>query len=339
MRSVAVVVIGIGMGLAACGGNGGTGDDTVGDDTVGDDTVGDDSVGDDTTGDDAPPDVDAPPAASCEGKGALPADDVWTLDHDGAPRTVRVHVPTGYDPSVPTPVVLAFHGYTLNGQVMMDQAHLVDAADAEGFILIAPDGTGALLGWNAGSCCGTAASSGTDDVGLVGAILDRIEADACVDADRVYATGFSNGGFLSHRLGCELADRIAAIAPVSGVIGIPSCAPARPMPVLHVHGTSDLVVAYDNSVFGYLSVEDTIAGWAERDGCPAAAPTEVFAMGDATCVSHTGCAGGAEVQLCTIDGGGHQWPGGTPLPGGGATSTDLDATAAIWAFFAAHPRP
>src|SRR5690349_18796236 len=83
-----------------------------------------------------------------------------------------------------------------------------------GGIAVHPDGTGAFLGWNAGDCCGTASASGVDDVGLVGAILDRLETEMCVDTARIYSTGFSNGGFLSHRLGCELSDRIAAIAPV-----------------------------------------------------------------------------------------------------------------------------
>lgn len=282
--------------------------------------------------------TDAPPGAACTGLAAQPLDTTWTVNWGGVDRTVNVHVPASYDPTMRTPVVLGFHGYTLNAETQANQSHMIAASDQDGFIAIHANGTGALLGWNAGDCCGTAASSGVDDVGLVGAILDRLETEMCIDTDRVYATGFSNGGFLSHRLGCELSDRIAAIAPVAGVMGIPDCNPARSVPVFEVHGDADPVVAY-NGGLGFRSVAETIAGWADRDECPPGAPAVTYQNGDATCETHTGCAGGAEVTLCTIAGGGHQWPGGEALPGGGNTSTDLDATAAIWSFFVAHPMP
>lgn len=297
-----------------------------------------DAVGPDAARPDAAGAVDAP-AAACAGKAGQPLDQTWTLAFGGVDRTIRLHVPASYDPTRPAPVVLAFHGYTLSGQIMLDQARLAAASDADGFVVAAADGTGVLRGWNAGDCCGDPVLAGTDDVGFVGALLDRMIDELCIDEDRVYATGFSNGGFLSHRLGCELADRIAAVAPVSGVMGIDNCNPIRPVPVLAIHGTGDLVVPYDGGgVTGFRSVAETIAGWTARDVCPPGAPIQTYAMGDAVCEAHTGCAEGTEVALCTIDGGGHQWPGGTPLPGGGPTSTDLDATAAIWSFFAAHPR-
>jgi polyhydroxybutyrate depolymerase len=308
--------------LAACGSGGGSADP--------------DAAPPDAT---PTPEPDAPPAARCEGRSAQPLDDVWTLSVAGADRSIRVHVPASYDPTVPTPVVLAFHGYTLNSQTMFEQSHLVEKSDAEGFILAAPDGTGALFGWNAGDCCGTAAASGVDDVGFVGALIDELALRTCVDEDRVYATGFSNGGFLSHRLACELADRIAAVAPVSGVMGIDDCNPSRPVPVFEVHGTGDLVVPYaGGGITAFRSVAQTISDWADRDACPSGPPTETYAQGDARCETHASCGEGAEVTLCTITDGGHQWPGGTGLPGGGTTSTDLVATDAIWAFFVAHPR-
>jgi len=299
------------------------------------------AAGDD--GADAPvTDATVPDAAAvtCVGRSPQPLDDVWTLTTGGFDRSIRVHVPATYDPTRPTPILLGFHGYTLTAQIHESQSHMIAASDAEGFIAVHADGTGVVQGWNAGACCGEALTNGVDDVAFVGALLDELEARLCVDEDRVYATGFSNGAFLSHRLGCELADRIAAVAPVSGVMGIDPCTPSRPMPVFEVHGTGDLIVPYDGGgVTGFRSVAETIAGWADRDQCPVGAPVQTYAMGDATCESRQGCAGGAEVTLCTIDGGGHQWPGGEPFPGGGFTSTDLIATDAIWAFFAAHPRP
>jgi polyhydroxybutyrate depolymerase len=171
------------------------------------------------------------------------------------------------------------------------------------------------------------------------ALLDKAEADLCVDTHREFATGFSNGGFMSHRLACELSSRVAAIASVSGVIGIDTCTPSRPMPVLQIHGTSDNIVPYDGGGIGtnYKSVATTIDGWTQRNGCGASTQT-AFDMGDATCAVHQGCMAGADVELCTIDGGGHQWPGGESSGiFNGKVSTDLDATDTIWAFFVAHP--
>jgi polyhydroxybutyrate depolymerase len=281
--------------------------------------------------------ADAPVAATCTGKSAQPLDAVWTLTHAGLPRSIRVHVPASYDPTHPTPVVMDFHGYTMTAQSQEDVSKLPAKADTAGFISVHADGTGAPQGWNGGACCGTPATTNLDDVGFAMALLDELEARLCVDADRVYATGFSNGGFLSHRLACEAADRIAAIAPVSGVMGIDTCAPSRPVPVMHFHGTSDTIVLYDGGgLTGYRSAPATVADWAVRDGCTGE-PVETFGQGDARCVTHATCAGGAEVTLCTITGGGHTWPGGGYFPGG-HISTDLSATDAMWDFFVAHPR-
>jgi polyhydroxybutyrate depolymerase len=247
-------------------------------------------------------------------------------------------VPASYDPTTPTPLVLDFHGYSMTALTQEQLTRLPAKADAAGFIVAHADGTGVVQGWNAGSCCGTAASTGVDDVAFVDALVAEMHNRLCIDARRIFATGFSNGGFLSHRLACERADVFAAVAPVSGVMGIASCTPSRPMPVLHIHGTADAVVPYDGSVaLGFGSVADTIAGWVARDGC-SPTPTSVFARGDASCVAYRGCGNGAEVELCTITAGGHTWPGGGPFPGG-HQSTDLSATDAVWDFFVAHPRP
>jgi polyhydroxybutyrate depolymerase len=280
---------------------------------------------------------DAASFASCKGLPAQPkGNTTWTISTSSGNRTALVHIPPGYDPTQATPVVLNFHGYSGSptqeeGLTMMDAS-----SDAAGFVLVYPQGTGVLPSWNAGACCGTAAQSNLDDVGFVGSLLDVLEAKLCVDKKRVFATGMSNGGFLSHRLGCELADRIAAIAPVAGVMGIPTCNPSRPVPVMEFHGTADPVVPYDgNPAIDYASVADTIAGWVQRDGCQGAATT-TYSKGDATCVTYGSCTAGAEVTLCTIAGGGHTWPGGMPFPLLGKTSTDISATDAMWAFFEKH---
>jgi polyhydroxybutyrate depolymerase len=313
------------------------------------------SLGGDDAGPGTTPDASSPPAAdaagsmdgahdssrsptsSCTGLPAQPnGNATWTIATSGGNRTALVHIPPGYDPTQATPVVLNFHGYA--GSPSQEEGlTLMDAAsDAAGFVLVYPQGTGLLPSWNAGACCGTAAQSNLDDVGFVGNLLDALEAKLCVDAKRVFATGMSNGGFLSHRLGCELSDRIAAIAPVAGVMGIPTCNPTRPVPVMEFHGTADSLVPYDgDAAISYPSVADTIAGWVQRDGCQGA-PTTTYSKGDATCVTYAQCAAGAEVTLCTITGGGHTWPGGTPFPLLGNTSTDISATDAMWTFFQKH---
>ncbi len=288
----------------------------------------------------ASPDVSptdgAPPAVTCTGKSTTTGDVVWTITSGGLPRVVNVHIPANYDPARGTALVLNFHGFTSDAPQEAILSLMNDKADSEGFIVAYPYGTGTPLSWNAGACCGTAASSGVGDIQFVRDILATASDKLCVDPARVYSTGMSNGGFLSHRIGCELSDKFAAIAPVAGVLGVPSCSPARPMPVMHFHGTSDPLVPYGGDPsLGFPSVMDTFQGWANRDGCTGV-PAQTYSNGDATCQTYAQCAGGAEVTLCTIQGGGHTWPGGTPVPSLGLTSTDIHATDAMWTFFAAH---
>jgi polyhydroxybutyrate depolymerase len=293
----------------------------------------------------APVDTTTPtpptPGASCTGKEALqgPRDLDWTLKVGGVDRTVHVHVPKGYDATKASPVVLSFHGYTSNGAQQNLLAHMNEKADAVTFIAVHPEGTGTTPSWNAGACCGDAAANATDDIGFVGKIIDELESKLCVDAHRIFATGMSNGGFLSHRLACELSTRIAAVAPVAGLLAIPTCNPTRPTSVFHFHGTLDPLVPYDGSpTMGFPSVLQTMSGWATRTGC-SATPRETSKKGDVTCTTYDGCKGGAEISLCTVTGGGHTWPGGLPVPSLGYTTTNIIATDAMWDFFVKHPLP
>jgi polyhydroxybutyrate depolymerase len=321
------------------GGAGGGGGDGSGTGTGGDGGSTGGGGGDGNGGiDGGAPDDGGLPAATCSGKSAPSAvDDTWTVMSGGLARTLNVHVPKAYDPQKPMPLVLNFHGYSSNA-VQEDLLSQMSAkADAAGFIAIYPEGTNSS--WNAGACCGTAASSGVDDIGFVKDILAAAESKLCVDAHRIFATGMSNGAFLSHRIGCELADRFAAIAPVAGVVGVPSCTPSRPMPVIHFHGTADTLVPYDGSTsLGFGSVLDTFAGWGTRDACTDT-PSTTYTNGDVSCSSYLHCAGGAAVTLCTVQNGGHTWPGGTPVPSLGYTTTNISATDAMWSFFEAHPLP
>jgi polyhydroxybutyrate depolymerase len=274
------------------------------------------------------------------------------LLHDGLTRTFRVYVPLAYDFAEPMPVVLLFHGGFGSGAQIEANAKIIEVAEEKGFIAVSPDGLLSPAGirtWNAGACCGYATAAGIDDVGFVRALIDRLESNACVDRRRVYATGMSNGAMLTHRLACDLADRIRAVAPVAGTDMTTSCAPPRPVPLMHLHGSADGNVPFDGGLgcgvagVPFTSVPETIARAVERNGC-GGAPFTNLVQGDGTCTRQGQCLLGADVDLCVVAGGGHVWPGGTPpaLPGigdcpFGYQSQSFIATRVLWDFFALHP--
>lgn len=287
-----------------------------------------------------PPGVDAGPGGGSDagapgdgcGGDVGRGDRTLSVEHGGLTRTFVVHLPPSYDARTPTPVVLDFHGRNSTSMQQTFVSGMNALADAEGFVSVHPDGVGGT--WNAGLCCPEAMSRGIDDVGFVAAMLDALDAELCIDEARVYATGLSNGGFMSHRLACDLADRIAAIAPVAGTNVTSSCSPGRAVPVLHFHGDADAVVPYDG-FGGAASVASTMSAWATRNGCGASSAV-VLERGDVTCEEWSGCRDGATVRLCTIAGGGHQWPGGFTIPGFGHNTSDISATEEMWAFFRMH---
>lgn len=280
----------------------------------------------------------APLAGACAPDAEVPETGLRTITSGGMERSFLLHVPTGYD-RAPTALVLNFHGFTSSPTDQEYFSVMSEAADREGFAVAYPQGTGLPASFNAGLCCGDAVQQEVDDVAFTADLIDAVAAELCLDPARVYSTGLSNGGFMSYRLACELADRIAAIAPVAGVMGIEECAPGRAVPVLHFHGTADALVPFDGGgVTGFPSVEDTVAAWAERDGCTGE-PQVSFEQGDALCRRWDSCDQGAAVELCVIDGGGHTWPGGRVPAVAGKTSEDLVATGRMWEFFRDHPLP
>lgn len=278
-------------------------------------------------------DASFPQVVACEGKIAQPEDSEWTIVSGGKERTLLVHVPASYDASTGVPLVLNFHGYTSSATQQQLLASMDDKSDTEGFISVHPNGTGVPSSWNAGECCGQAQADGVDDVQFVRDMLSELENRLCIDSTRIYATGMSNGGFLSHRLGCELSDKIAAIGPVAGHLVQLACEPARPVPVAHFHGTLDTLVPYaGNASLSFPPVEESIASWAQRNGC-GTTTEEVFNVGDSLCRAYVDCPEGGEVILCAVDGGGHTWPGGLAVPTLGKTTTSLSATDFMWDFF------
>jgi polyhydroxybutyrate depolymerase len=273
----------------------------------------------------------------CSGKGGAPGDTTHMIMVGGTQRRYLLHVPPAYDASVPMPLVLAFHGFTDNASAMVGMTHYNEVGDQRGFITAYLDGIG--NSWNAGSCCGVALAGGVDDVGFVKAVIDELSQSLCVDERRVFASGFSNGGFLSHRLACELSDRIAAIAVSSGQQAMPTCTPGRPVPVVQVHGTADPIVPYaGNPALGFPSTQSTIDGWAMRDGC-GAGTTTVAQQGSVTCVGRDGCGAGAEVILCSNEGGVHEWVGGGTAWTAAGPPPGFNTSEYFADFLLRHPMP
>ncbi len=297
---------------------------------------------------------------NCPATPLAPGDYLRGLRFGGRSRQYHLHVPPGYRGTSQIPMVIAYHGGGGSALGQERVMHLTDKSDGVGFILALPEGTGArpdstmTLSWNAGTCCKPATDNNVDDVGFTRAMIDAISSEACIDPRRIFATGHSNGAILSHRLACELSDRIAAIAPVAGGIGIPDCRPKRPVPIFHIHGLVDRcypfaggqssVAPVASAAAGpFVGIPATIAGWVDRNHAAATAvPT--FTNGAAKCETYK-CtdANCADVTLCTVDGGGHAWPGSDMYPSkslcGGVLTQELKANDAMWEFFVAHPMP
>lgn len=276
-----------------------------------------------------------------------------SIDFGGLTRTFRVFVP---EPDAPRPLALVFvlhgGGGTGIGMARMTGGGFHGLAERDGAIIVYPDGVDRQ--WNDGrrDFKSRAHSENIDDVGFISALIDRIAADHTVDLNRVYATGISNGGMMSFRLGCGLSERLAAIAPVAANMPadlIRECAPAAPVSVLVTNGTDDPLIPFGGGHVGIpgrsrglvASADDSLAFWARHNGCAAAQvePLPDHAPGDRTRVERavwSNCGGGVSVTLNKIIGGGHTWPGGqSGLPETivGRVSQELDGVQEIWAFF------
>lgn len=282
----------------------------------------------DRVSDAAPEDGEADAPATCPRAGDPgPGTHRLTLRHDGRDREVLLHVPRGYDPSAPTPLVLNLHGYTSDaaGQVIFSDMNA--AAAVHRFLVAYPEGVG--RSWNGGTCCGDAAAGRIDDVGFLAALVEELAGRTCVDRERVYAAGMSNGGFMSYRLACEASELFAGFGPVAAGLGIADCAPARPRSLLAVHGT-------DDSRVDYALGEASFRRYAALAGCVGEPVRTPYA--DSFCDVYRDCADGVRVGLCTVTGLDHCWPGG-PAPRVicetfvGAYSEDLNANDLLWAFW------
>lgn len=262
------------------------------------------------------------------------------------------------------PLLLSMHGGGGNAQLQAAMTRLVDRAQADGFRVAFLEGTGLIQTFNGGACCGSAQTQNIDDVAYVRAVLDDLLARDPIDPARVYASGFSNGGIMSHRLACAMADRIAGIAAVGGASGqfnlagtqYYPCNPVRPIPVLQIHGVNDRNYPYAGgpgdglSNTDYYGVESTVSDWRTRNNVTAQAATENVTS-TTRCLRYATPAdpgrASAPVTLCRVDppdlydsvngivyGGGHSWPGGVRSPSSNSDVpiADFDASSYLWRF-------
>lgn len=264
-------------------------------------------------------------------------------------RSYIVHVPPKYDSKIPTPVVLAFHYYGGDAEGMIRLTNLNKKADEKNFIVVYPNGTGRLgfLTFNGGDCCGYAMDKRIDDVDFTRILIDDLSRLVNVDQKRVFATGMSNGGIMSYLLASALSDKIAAIAPVGGVMATNGCNPTRSVSVIHFHGTADEWIPYNGGPGKeggtFRSVNYSIQAWVEANGCnktPTIKNYPDIARDGTTVTQATYGEGrdGSEVVLVTVHLGGHTWPGNSPIIRAfGKSTKDISANDLMWEFFEKHP--
>lgn len=282
------------------------------------------------------------------------------LQHDGLRREYLLHLPPNHGTGNAWPLVIALHPFAATGAMMARTTEFDPVADAEGFIVCYPKGVTFL--WNGDP---TDEKNGllvedADDVGFIAALIDHLIAEYAVDPDRVYVTGASNGGLMAQRLACELGDRLAAVAPV--MITLPDTFPQHcvgdvPVPMLMIFGTEDPFFPWEGGTVqegptrtsSYLSADDTVNFWVNRNGAASDAAIEALPdrdPQDGTRVYrefHSPGSTGAEFVFYRVEGGGHTWPGShsnllESLAGVGRVSQDIDATRVIWDFFKTKTR-
>jgi len=251
-----------------------------------------------------------------------------TISSGGSNRSFLVHVPVNYDASKPAPLVLNFHGFGSNPKLQNDISAFVPMSDREGFVLVTPDGG---IGWR------FMQSARDANTAFVRNVVADVSANLCVNPKRVFATGKSQGGFMSSWLGCAAPDIVAAIAPVAGMYEpAPGCAA---VPIMEFHGKADSTIPFAGGhvlILGhYPGAVAVMQKWAQLNGCTGT-PESVQISPHVQRFTYGGCTAAA-VQYITDAG--HTWPGTSVREGDDSPPADLAASELIWKFFSTHPKP
>lgn len=270
-----------------------------------------------------------------------------TLRHDGLDRFALIHVPATH--ASPAPLVMALHGGGGSAAYQADDSSygLISKSEQAGFVVVFPNGTtqrsnGMFATWNAGRCCAQARDQNVDDTGFLRAVVEDVRSRIAIDSRRVYAIGMSNGAMMAYRLACEASDVFRGIMAVSGTDNTRECRPSQPVPVLHIHARDDDRMLFeggagakfrrDELVADFTSVSDTIDRWVRFDRATVTARRTLSVPG-AWCERHDAGSGGAPVQLCVTESGGHSWPGGNKSRATEAPSQAIRANDVMWDFF------
>ncbi|ORE87485.1 hypothetical protein ATO7_10597 [Oceanococcus atlanticus] len=284
--------------------------------------------------------MNAPPAKAqaCDGQ-AKPGMHEAEMDFGMLDRSYKVYVPKNWDEKTRRPLVLGLHGGFGTGQIFNEQTRAAEQADKYNMLLVLPDGR--LKSWNAGTCCGAAAKFGVRDVDFIEALVEAVSAQYCVDKSKVFATGFSNGAMLSHRVACEKPGLLKAIAPVSGGI-MSECKNGSAVSALLIQGRDDPRIFWNGGTFDDTyrpSMREVVSALARRNGCAEQEKAVSKSATGVECRQRTGCDG-HPITYCGVDKVGHQWPGGKSywVDELGPNTRAFDATAEIFKFFADQAR-
>ena len=251
---------------------------------------------------------------------------------NGTYRNFITYIPSIYNSSQPTPLIFNLHGMTSTAWQQMWYGDFRDIADTANFIIVHPQGlldnTG-VTHWNLGQ-------SNIDDIGFLNSLYSYIVSNYNINLDQVYSTGMSNGGYMSYYLACNMSDKIAAIASVTGAMGSLTqlnCNPNHPTPVMEIHGTADFTVPFNDIING-------IEYWIDYNNCNLIADTTLIPdlnFGDLSTVEHivyNNGDNGVTTELFKIINGGHTWPGSNIS--NGVTNYDINASIEIWKFFSKY---
>ena len=306
----------------------------------------------------APEAVPANPSAGCSAAVPVPAGESQVdLPEGSDARFYLRHVPPAHNGTTPIALIMDFHGYSEGAAIHEHMSALGPFGDEHDFVTITPQGQGVIPRWDF--------TIDSTDLAFIRHVLDNAEATLCIDENRVFVTGLSNGAFMTSVIACAMANRFAAASPVAGIRSVEGCDPSRSVPVIAFHGTADPFVAFDGSMgpaaaklpapdgsgrtLGEIgavdptakgpTIPEITASWAQRNQCDES-PSETVVASDVTLVQFT-CPPGAEVELYRITDGGHTWPGSEVSKKiesiVGHTTDSISANELMWTFFLAHP--
>nr|QCC19993.1 Lip3594 [uncultured bacterium] len=265
-----------------------------------------------------------------------------TLGSASEIRSYLLYVPKSYNAARPMPLVITIHGFVQWPAHQMRISRWNDLADEQGFIVVYPSGTHFPKRWRTRAAPSDDHIDPTPDIVFIADLIEKLNKEYKIDPERIYVNGLSNGGGMAFLVACELADRIAAVGMVAAALPVSweHYSPVRPVPAMIFHGTADPIVPYLGSSGRYHislpSIPEWVATLAKHYGCDGAS-RKLPTVGKVTGIEYNGCA--ANVIFYTIEDGGHNWPGGRPIPAWitGPTNMDIDATRILWEFFQKHP--